>query len=139
MKIKTIIASSTAALVLLAAGCAGLFGTNPTGPTGLEKLVYKDVTNYVPQVVLITNTTTVTNVQVVLQTNITGQVIWLTNEVIVPVPHVTDVTNMVVTHILTPNDTVTSTIGTLADYVVPGSKGVVTLGLTALLALWGHL
>lgn len=110
MKIKSVLLISLAVVALGVAGCAW-FGAEPNPPTKFDEALFNIKTNQV-----ITATVT---------TNSTGQ----------------SVTNLATkeTYTETPKMEVTSTFGTILNYVIPGSKGIATLGATLVLGLLGHL
>lgn len=136
-------------LPLIIASC-GTFGSNPSAPSATEQQFFNTVTNYVqvPVIVLQTNLTTVTltNTVTILQTNSLGQIGIVTQQVAVPiiVPQILTVTNYATqtNYTLTPNTTTTSiatTAGSVANLVVPGGGGIVTLGITLLAGIYGYL
>ena len=128
-------------LLLVLTGC-GTFGTTPSAPTANEQKFFNTITNYIAVVVPVTNTITLTNVVLSFQTNTVGQVVTVTNILTVPIPVITTVTNTMPVYTMTPNATTTgaaSSIGSIANMIVPGGGGIVTLGITVLAGFWGWL
>jgi hypothetical protein len=128
-------------LILLLSSCS-LFGTNPSAPTATEGKFFNIVTNYVTEVITHTNVVNLTNNVVQFQTNQVGQLVLVTNQVLVSTAQVVLVTNVVPAYTMTPNSTTTgaaSTIGAAANLIVPGGGGLVTLGITLLAGLYGYL
>lgn len=104
-------------LAIMLVGCSQ-FGANPPAPTKFEEGLFNVQTNFVPQVVYQTN--------VVDKTNIV----------------VTMVTNQVPAFTMTPGagaQTVAQTAGSIGNAVLPGIGDAVSMGVLALVGLWGHL
>lgn len=126
MKKLHLLASASALALLI--GCS-------TTPTKFDQAVADVQTNYVPHLVLQTNVVTVVNT------------VTKTNEVGVPVPVfvtnltsvVTYQTNLVPQYVLTPNAAMTgaaNAAGTVGNYFVPGTGGLISGGLLALLSIF---
>ena len=136
IKIISLIAASTACLVIV--GCS-LLGATPTAPTALESKLYDVQTNYVPVPVMVTNQVQTTNT--VTLTNTVTQAVTVTN-VVVSTPVVTTQTNETPTYTWTTKAGVTQGVQTgesLVNTFVPGVGGMIGTGLFALLSLWGYL
>jgi len=106
-----------------------------TTPTALDRAVSTVQTNYVPMLVLHTNV--VTEVQTVTVTNSVGIPIpiFVTNTTSVVVLQ----TNQIPQYVLTPSPTATgvaSVAGSVGNFVVPGTGGLITSGLLAALSIF---
>jgi len=128
MKTKTRFAIGAALALLLGTviGCAAL--SSP--PTAAEHLAYDVVTNYVDVPVI------KQVVEVVTVTNTIGQTVTETNRV-----YETNIVSQPV-YDLTPKAAVTAGIqtgGAALNVVAPGIGSMVSAGLLALLAIWGHI
>lgn len=137
-------AALSLALVLIA-GCS-LFGTNPKGPTKIERGLFDVVTN----IVVVTNAVPVpvpvyvTNQ--VLQTNIVAGAPVVASNAVVVIDHYVTNTVMVTSNVealtLTTSDKTKqgiNTIGTALNTFLPGVGTAVSLGLAGLAGLWGYL
>ena len=128
------------ALVLTFAGCAST-------PTALDRYFANVETNYVPRLVLQTNIITL------IQTNVVVETKTITNEVGIPTPvyytntttvvnqstNVVTATNIVPVYTLTPSTNATATasaVGSIANILAPGTGGLVTSGLLAVLSIF---
>lgn len=143
MKKLLIIGAST--MLLAITGCAALssaIGANPTPPSKAEQVLYVTQTNIVEQVIMRTNTITYPEAQVIQVTNVNNQVVFQTNTVQVIDHQIVTVTNQVATYTETVAPTTTATVNAVGagiNVAAPGVGTMVSTGLLALLALWGHL
>lgn len=127
--------------LLAVAGCK-LIGNDPSPPGKMEQALFNVVTNYQTNTVFQTNIAANVVTSEVFHTNEIGQVVTTTNTVTNYQTNTAWVTNVVPSYVMTPNDTaktIAQTGGGLANVAAPGMGSMVSSGLLALLAIWGHL
>lgn len=118
-----------------------MFGENPTPPTKLERAIFDVVTNYVtitrtnevvvPKVVEVIVQTTNTQNQTILATNLVN--LFVTNPVTVLVTNEQ--------YDLIPKEstrTIVSGAGAVSNIAIPGSGGIITAGVMAVLGIWAQ-
>jgi hypothetical protein len=139
MKIALLLVCSAITLGALA-GCKAFSGQSP--PSGVEGQFFEVQTNWVEKVTYHTNTVLVTNAVPVNVTNEVGQVVVVTNEVILPKYELMTVTNFLETYQFTTSTNATASVSELGGIINTYAPGVGTLGggiVIGLLALWGRL
>lgn len=136
-------------------GLMGIIGMLGVGCVGLDRTLYNVETNYVPHVVVRTNTVTVTNfVPVVVGTT---NVVTVTNEigVVTQQTNVVTITNLVEHRIIESQVSATTnlvpvttlvdkpaavdaikTVGGIAGAYIPGAGGLITTALVGLLGIY---
>lgn len=139
MKTSKLSLSLLAALIL--SGCAW-FGQDPKPPTTFEQTVYDIATNLVPRVAYRTNIVTITNQVAEFKTNEIGLIVVHTNVVTIPKYEILTITNQVESYTLVPKEAAKAdavAVGGIANMIVPGSGGIVTGVVLALLGAWGRI
>lgn len=141
MKIQIIFITLASSLILATNGGCSMFGANPKSPSKVESQLYNTVTNYVPQIVTKTNYVNVEIPMVFARTNEMNVISWLTNTVVETRTNTVTETNQVPAYTLTASDNakvLASGIGAGANAILPGSGDMITMGILALLGIWGH-
>lgn len=134
-----------ALVAAIVAGCSVL-GTNPSPPTGIERLLYNTTTSTVPVLQVVTNYQVVTVIQTntVPVTNTVGVVAYQTNVVSVQQQQAVVSTNTVQTPTYTETlkpgvATGVTAGGSILNTLFPGVGAIAVQGLLALLGGWGYL
>lgn len=142
LKLWPLMAVTLALVALPLVGGCKAFGTDTSAPSAVEHAIFTTVTNFVNVPVQVQVTNFVTKEIVLNQTNTIGQILTVTNEVQTPVYSVVTVTNVIPQYQNTVSDQTkagVSGFATVLNYFVPGSAGIATTGILAILGAWAQL
>lgn len=127
-------------IVFALTGCK-FFGAEPSAPSAFERNLFTIETNWVTRVTYKTNAVDVAVPVFVVRTNELNQIVQVTNTVLVKQVDVISLTNLHEVYDWSPktNQVYVQGAGAVANIVAPGSGGLVVGLLTAGLAAWGKL